>query len=131
MTLCGIRRRRKRTENPCVGGSPPWRAAPHHEATLGIRVVFCFMYTVYILYSEKFNKHYSGFTSNMERRLKEHNLIASSGYSIRFRPWIILHTETFLSKKEAMKRESYFKTGVGRKFIQQLIFEKYPGIRNS
>ena len=110
---CGIRRRRKRTENSrcgsSVGRAKDWKSlcrrfdpAPHHKATLGNRVVFCFMYTVYILYSEKFNKHYSGFTSNMERRLIEHNLTAPSGYSIRFRPWVILHSESFEDKKEAM-----------------------------
>ena len=30
-------------------------------------------YTFYILYSEKFNKHYTGYTSDLEQRLRSHN----------------------------------------------------------
>ena len=78
-------------------------------------------FVVYILYSEKFNKNYTGFTSNLIERFKSHNLLATKGYTIKFRPWTIIHIEFFNSKSEAMKREKYLKTGIGREFIKNII----------
>ncbi|MEY2867850.1 MAG: hypothetical protein RIR01_250 [Bacteroidota bacterium] len=78
-------------------------------------------FVVYILYSEKFNKTYIGFTSNLIERFKSHNSLSTKGYTLKFRPWNIIHVEFFSSKSEAMKREKYLKTGIGREFIQQLI----------
>ncbi|GIZ08865.1 GIY-YIG nuclease family protein [Flavobacterium sp. UMI-01] len=78
-------------------------------------------FVVYIIYSEKFNKNYSGFTSNLIERFKSHNELSSKGYTLKFRPWKVIHVEFFNSKSEAMKREKYLKTGVGREFIKNLI----------
>ncbi|PIF60204.1 GIY-YIG nuclease family protein [Flavobacterium sp. 2] len=78
-------------------------------------------FVVYILYSEKFNKNYTGFTSNLIERFKSHNLLATKGYTIKFRPWTIIHIEFFSSKSKAMKREKYLKTGIGREFIKNII----------
>ncbi|WP_162341407.1 GIY-YIG nuclease family protein [Cyclobacterium salsum] len=82
------------------------------------------MFTVYALYSEKFDKIYIGFTSDLEKRLISHNELGTTGWTIAFRPWKLIHTETFESKKEAMDREKHLKTGVGREFIRRLIPEK-------
>ena len=43
-------------------------------------------FVVYILYSEKFNKTYTGFTSNLIERFKSHNLLETKGYTLKFRP---------------------------------------------
>ena len=75
----------------------------------------------YILYSEKFNKNYTGFTSNLIERFKSHNFIGTKGHTLKFRPWKVIHVEFFPSKAEAMKREKYLKTGIGREFIKNLI----------
>jgi putative endonuclease len=32
-------------------------------------------FVVYILYSEKFNKNYTGYTSNLIERFKSHNIV--------------------------------------------------------
>ncbi|WP_297844692.1 GIY-YIG nuclease family protein [Ignavibacterium sp.] len=45
------------------------------------------MYTVYTIYSEKFNKIYIGQTENIERRMFEHNNGLLSVYSKRYQPW--------------------------------------------
>ncbi|WP_439483517.1 GIY-YIG nuclease family protein [Cyclobacterium plantarum] len=84
-------------------------------------VIFNPMFTVYALYSEKFDKIYIGFTSNLQKRLISHNELGTKGWTIRYRPWKVIHTETFESKIEAMNREKYLKTGVGREFIRNLI----------
>ena len=78
-------------------------------------------FVVYVLFSEKFNKNYTGFTSNLIERFKSHNHLGTNGYSIKFRPWKVVHVEFFNSKVAAMNREKQLKTGVGRDFIQKLI----------
>ncbi|HSD62199.1 MAG TPA: GIY-YIG nuclease family protein, partial [Ignavibacteriaceae bacterium] len=62
------------------------------------------MFTVYILKSPLKNRYYVGHTSNLERRITEHN----SGHtkSTRFGlPWEIIWTEEFDNRSEAMLRE--------------------------
>ncbi|REC65158.1 hypothetical protein DRF58_18165 [Epilithonimonas hispanica] len=54
-------------------------------------------------------------------RFKSHNYLAKSGYTIKFRPWKVIHVEFFNEKKDAMKREQFLKTGQGRLFIKSLI----------
>ena len=86
------------------------------------------MYTVYVLYSPIFRKTYTGFTSDLEKRLASHNVLATKGYTIRYRPWDLLYTEEYATKAEALKREKELKQGNGRLFIQKLIKEKYHSI---
>ena len=64
------------------------------------------MFTVYVLYSPKFNKIYIGYSSDLNNRLLSHNQLATKGYTVRFRPWLIVHTEDYTTKTEAIKRES-------------------------
>ncbi|WP_343587374.1 GIY-YIG nuclease family protein [Flavobacterium sp.] len=78
-------------------------------------------FVVYILYSEKFKKTYTGFTSNLIERFKSHNFLETKGYTPKYRPWAVIYVEFFNSKSEAMKREKYLKTGIGREFIKNLI----------
>jgi len=78
-------------------------------------------FVVYILYSEKFNKHYTGFTSNLIQRFKSHNTQGTKGYTVKFIPWKVIYVEFFTSKAEALKREKYLKTGVGREYIKNII----------
>lgn len=77
------------------------------------------VYTVYVLYSQIHQKHYTGFTSNLEERLLSHNVLGN-GWTKRYRPWIVIYTKTFENKLEAMRYEKWLKTGVGRDFIKQL-----------
>jgi putative endonuclease len=76
-------------------------------------------FTVYILYSEKFNKHYRGFTSNIELRVKSHNEFGKD-WTAQYRPWKLMYTKEFGSKTEAMAYEKWLKTGVGSDFIKTL-----------
>ena len=79
------------------------------------------IFSVYILFSPSHNKIYIGYTSDLEKRLLSHNHLAPKGYTIRYRPWVLIHTEVFNTKLEAMKREKELKSGRGRKFIWELI----------
>ena len=79
------------------------------------------MYTVYVLFSKKFNKIYIGYTSNLKQRLLSHNELAKKGWTINYRPWKLVHSEEFAEKKLAMKREIELKSHKGRDFIRKLI----------
>ncbi len=78
------------------------------------------MYTVYVLYSEKYDKHYTGFSSDFDQRMISHNILGKKGWTKRYRPWKVIHTEEFQTKSEAMKREKWLKSGAGRDFIKTL-----------
>ena len=62
-----------------------------------------------------------GYTSDLKTRLEQHNETGTSGWTLRYRPWVFLHVEVFETKREAILREKYYKTGVGRDFIKTLI----------
>ena len=79
------------------------------------------MFTVYALYSKKFDKIYIRFTSNLQQRFLSHNELSKKGWTIKFRPWQIIYTEEFDSKSEAMKREKQLKSAKGREFIRNKI----------
>jgi putative endonuclease len=82
------------------------------------------MFQTYVLYSPKHNKIYIGYTSDLEIRIISHNEKATRGFTIKYRPWKIVHTESFMTKSEAMKREKELKSARGRKFIwNQIIAE--------
>ena len=79
------------------------------------------MFTVYVLYSKDYNKIYIGFTSDLVQRLLSHNELGKKGWTIKFRPWQLIHMETFDFKSGAMKREKELKTATGRNFIWSII----------
>jgi putative endonuclease len=82
------------------------------------------MYIVYALYSEKFDKIYIGFTSDLIERFKAHNELSKKGWTKSFRPWIIIYEEEHLLKSDAMKREKQLKSASGRDFVRSLIKNK-------
>ena len=76
-------------------------------------------FTVYILFSEKYGKHYTGFTSNILLRFTSHNEFGKD-WTARYRPWKLIYTKEFETKREAMYHEKWLKTGAGRDFINEL-----------
>ncbi|WP_129718045.1 GIY-YIG nuclease family protein [Pedobacter sp. SYP-B3415] len=79
------------------------------------------MFCVYVLYAISYDRIYIGYTSNLESRLMSHNFLANKGYTSKFRPWIVVYTEYFETKKEAIIREKQLKSAKGRLFVRQLI----------
>lgn len=74
---------------------------------------------VYMLNSEVFpDRFYTGCTSDLNKRLTEHN----SGQSIHTRkyiPWKIVGYVAFSDSEKADKFEAYLKTGSGRSFAKR------------
>jgi len=80
-------------------------------------------YYVYIIYNLKREKIYIGFTSDLEKRLKQHNKILpsknTSFTSINSGKWFLAYKERLCSLNDVKKREKWLKSGVGREFIHQ------------
>lgn len=76
---------------------------------------------VYILKSLNYKKTYVGSTSDLERRVNEHNT-GQSFFTNRYKPWKLIYKEEFKDISDARKREKYFKTASGRKFIKNYIY---------
>ena len=78
------------------------------------------MFFVYVLQSQRSGKRYVGQTADLERRLKEHNDPSHNlaKYTSRnLGPWILLHSEPLQTRAEAMSREKWLKSGVGRDWL--------------
>jgi len=76
-------------------------------------------YYVYILQSEKnSNRFYTGFTENLEARLKDHNN-GKSPHTSEHAPWKIKTAVAFTDRQKAMDFERYLKTASGRAFAKK------------
>ncbi len=78
------------------------------------------MFTVYILYSEKLDRYYVGYTNDLPRRLSEHNRIKGKYTDIGI-PWKVMYTEQYNSKIEAQNRERFIKIKKSKQLILELI----------
>ncbi|WP_199535559.1 GIY-YIG nuclease family protein [Rhodohalobacter sp. SW132] len=58
---------------------------------------------------------------NFPERFKSHNELGKKGWTIKFRPWIIVHTENFDEKADAIKREKELKSARGRRLFRSHI----------
>jgi putative endonuclease len=70
-------------------------------------------YFVYVLKSGSTGSSYVGHTSNLEKRLVEHNSGKSSSTRGR-RPWSLVYKEECMTRSEAASRERYLKSVEGR-----------------
>jgi len=67
---------------------------------------------------------YIGQTSNITRRLEQHNdpnFELTLHTKRRKGPWELIYSEEYETRAQAMKREKWFKTGRGREFIKNNI----------
>ena len=75
------------------------------------------MYYTYVLYSLKDNKFYTGYTSDIEKRLLSHNNGEVVSTKNR-RPLILIYFEACLDQEDALHREKYLKSTYGKRFIK-------------
>ena len=73
-------------------------------------------FCVYILYSLKDDIFYIGYTVNFERHMQEHAQGKPKSTALR-RPFIVMMCEHFMSKEDALRRETYFKSTKGRRSL--------------
>lgn len=77
-------------------------------------------YYVYALKSKVDGRIYVDFSSDVEKRLKEHNsgkTKSTKGY----RPWVLIFAEECSDRTVARDKEKYYKTGIGREKLKNLV----------
>ena len=83
----------------------------------------CFVYVIASLKNLR-TKTYVGWTKDLNKRLKQHNL-GKGAKSTRGRKWKIIYYEKFNSKEKAMSREYYLKKD---RIFRRKLEEKYKNI---
>ena len=79
-------------------------------------------YTVYVIQSRLDGRLYKGMTTDVSKRLKEHNsgrTFSTSPYC----PWKLVYSKEFPNRSDARIWEKYLKSGSGRKFLKKIISE--------
>ncbi len=81
-------------------------------------LIILLMYYVYILRTRDGKRIYTGFTTDLEQRLNEHNS-GKSRHTNKFRPWELVSYSMFESEEKARSFEKYLKTGSGIAFARR------------
>ena len=93
------------------------RSAPPKEQGLWYRYspfnFWLMSYFVYVLKSESKGSSYVGHTQDLDKRIEEHNNGKSKSTRHK-RPWILVYSEKYETRSNAVHRERYFKTVKGR-----------------
>lgn len=77
-------------------------------------------FIVYIIYSQKLDRYYIGYTTDMTKRINEHNSGVST-FTAKATDWILKWSKGFDSRELAMKEEKIIKAKKSRKYIERLI----------
>ena len=83
-------------------------------------------YYVYILLSLKDGKKYTGYTKYLPSRFEQHQNGEVKSTKHR-RPFVLIYFEACLNKKDALKREKYFKTHYGTLFLAKRLKSYFIG----
>jgi putative endonuclease len=78
-----------------------------------------------MLFAPKSGKRYTGHTSDLNRRLKEHNSGMCKSTKIDI-DWKVIYAEEYPTRSEAMKREKWLKSGRGSRFLKTIMAEQAP-----
>ena len=85
-----------------------------------------YWFYVYVLYSEKDKKLYTGVTTNLEKRLEQHEegLVPSTKYR---RPLKLVYYEASVDKVDSYRREKYLKSGMGKRYLNNRLRKGLTG----
>lgn len=74
------------------------------------------MYYVYVPQSQSDAGLYIGYSSDLRRRLAQHE--AGESFATSFRgPWRLIYYEAYLDESDALGREEFLKSGLGRRLL--------------
>ena len=77
-------------------------------------------YYVYVLYSAIDSNFYTGYTNDLKKRIREHDLGKVKSTRKR-RPLKLVYFEGCLDQDDAIKREKYLKTTCGKRYLKNRI----------
>ncbi|MBK8956168.1 MAG: GIY-YIG nuclease family protein [Saprospiraceae bacterium] len=75
---------------------------------------------VYVLRSKADNARYVGMTTDLNRRLAEHN-DGKNRYTKGHIPWKIVYSENCENWELGRRKEKYYKTSAGRNYINKIL----------
>lgn len=75
---------------------------------------------VYVLRSLKNGNLYIGYTTDLARRIQEHNT-GKSAATRPYAPWEIIFYEAYIDMKDAKRREMYLKTSKGKSTLRMML----------
>jgi putative endonuclease len=76
------------------------------------------MFVVYILYSQRLSKFYTGFTGNLVQRLVFHNE-GKNHFSKKGLPWLLITCFEVADKVAAMKLEKQIKKNGAKRYLER------------
>jgi len=76
------------------------------------------MFYTYVLLSTKDKTYYTGWSTDLKRRVKEHNEGKVDATRNR-RPLKLIYYEACLVEEDAVRREKQLKTGFGRAYLRR------------
>ena len=79
---------------------------------------------VYILFSEKIDRFYIGYTSNLDERLQFHKDPDPNKYTYNADDWVLFYKISCVSKQQALVIEKHIKRMKSTTYIRNLV--KYP-----
>ena len=77
------------------------------------------MYYVYLLENQDDKSWYTGFTSDLRQRVKEHKEGKGGRTTALKRHWKLIYYEAYLNKNDALGREKFLKSGSGRRYLKK------------
>ncbi len=86
------------------------------------------MFYVYILFSEKDKKLYTGFSPDLKSRITAHQKGFVKATKHR-RPLRLIYYESYFSELDARRREKYLKGGNGREQMKQQLKDVFKKIK--
>ena len=78
-------------------------------------------YYVYLLYSEKCDRYYIGYSADPGLRLQSRHNMGYVKATKNCRPYILMKTKPFDTESDAMAEERRLKRMKSRKYLEQLI----------
>jgi len=84
------------------------------------------MFYIYIIYSEKFDKYYTGSSTDPWKRLEKHNSSSFHTFTSKYRPWVLKAVfEAGSSRNEAESVEKFIKKQKSRRLLLKLLESEF------
>ncbi len=80
----------------------------------------------YILHSERLNRYYIGYSSDLDFRLELHKNPEKRKYTYNAKDWVLFYKIDCKSKPQALAIESHIKRMKSKTYIENLV--RYPEI---
>ncbi len=86
------------------------------------------MYCVYILFSAKLNRFYTGSTADLDLRMEFHNNPEARKFTAKANDWVLFDSIVCENKNQALLIEKHIKSMKSQTYIKNL--KLYPEMKN-